>query len=104
MVFMIGTTEEQIKAKHLNYSEQELDKFDGWVRKNGGTIECGLPINDESPLCLEDLQGPVEENWEYGVTVLDTTNDDDDDDEDESPGVDDLLRVLQTEEEYLDTN
>ena len=65
MVFLIGTTEEEIKQQ-LDRSQDEIEKFDEWIRDNGGTLEYGLS-NKDGPIQLEDLEGAVVDDWEVGL-------------------------------------
>ena len=75
MVFLIGTTDKEIKDAYNNESEEKLARFDGWVRENGGTIEYGMSINPNTPICLEELDGPIEDDWEVGCLPTTPLND-----------------------------
>ena len=73
MVFLIGTTESEIKAAYLQRPQEEINVFDKWIKKNGGTLEYGLS-NDSDLFCLEELEGPVDDDWEVGLPTAQPAN------------------------------
>ena len=61
---MTGTTDEQIKESYANRSTDEVEKFDEWVKENGGTIQYGKLINEVSKLGPLSEHGLMEHDWD----------------------------------------
>ena len=66
MVFMTGTTDEQIRESYATRGSDEVEVFDVWVKENGGTIQYGKPINEVSKLGPQSEHGLLENDWDVG--------------------------------------
>ena len=106
MVFLVGTTEEEIKSEYLEKSEDEIEKFDGWIRRNGGTIEYGMAVTENTPVRLEDLEGPVEDDWAIGLDRPPRGNNDSDESDSDSESDEDefseLMNFVTLDEDYVE--